>query len=284
MQSPYITAIDTTNIQQVIEMSMQTPVLIHFWASMSQESVELLTPLNQLVNEYQGAFHLATLDCEKEQAIAGQFGVQALPTLALFVNGQPVDGMGGPQPIEAIKQMLAKHLPSQDELALKEALTLMTSGEHAKALTVMQSLDAELQQKGEVKLAMTECLIETQQIEQAKALLDTVPMQFHDNHYKGLQAKLELFEQAANSPELQALEQQQQATPDDLSLCIELAAQYHQVNRSEDALELLWQVLVKDLGAHDGEIKKSFMDIMSALGQESSVAKAYRRKLYSILY
>ncbi|MFA0520539.1 thioredoxin family protein, partial [Vibrio sp. 10N.222.55.E8] len=91
------------------------------------------------------------------------FGVQALPTIALFVNGQPVDGLGGPQSVAAIVDMLGKHLPNQDELALRQALEQMQTGDHAQALAAMQQLPVELTNKGEVKLAIAECLLETQQ-------------------------------------------------------------------------------------------------------------------------
>ncbi|MGR5543249.1 tetratricopeptide repeat protein, partial [Vibrio campbellii] len=64
----------------------------------------------------------------------------------------------------------------------------------------------------------------------------------------------------------------------------DLARQYHQVNRDEEALELLWGFLSGDLNALDGEVKKAFMDILSALGQGNPIAGKFRRQLYSILY
>ncbi|WP_261881921.1 co-chaperone YbbN [Vibrio pelagius] len=284
MQSPHIVELNEQNFRQVLEGSMQTPVLIHFWAPMSQESAQIIPDLQTLTQQYNGAFTLALLNCEQEQAIASQFGVQALPTIALFVNGQPVDGLGGPQTIEAIVDMLSKHLPSQDELALRQALEQMQAGEHLQALTAMQQLPEELTNKGEVKLAIAECLLETQQFELAEAQLAAIPLEYQDNYFKGLVAKLELHKQAADSPEIQALEANLQANPSDAKIAAELALQYHQVNRSEEALELLWSFLVKDLNALDGDMKKSFMDILSALGQGNANASKYRRQLYSLLY
>ncbi len=69
---------------------------------MSQESAQVIPELQTLTQQYNDYFTLALLNCEQEQAIASQFGVQALPTIALFVNSQPVDSLGGPQSIEAI--------------------------------------------------------------------------------------------------------------------------------------------------------------------------------------
>ncbi|MDN3716284.1 co-chaperone YbbN [Vibrio breoganii] len=284
MHSEFIVEMNQQNFQQILEGSMNTPVVVYFWAPMSQESADLVPQIQQLAQQYAGAFTLALLNCEQEQQIAGQFGIQALPTIALFSQGQAIDGLGGPQPIQAIEAMLQKHLPSQDELNLQKALSLMSEQQYTEALVLFGSLPEELQNKGEVKLAKADCLIATAQFSEAEAVLSHIPLEYQDNYYKGLMAKLELHAQAANSPEIQALETQLTNDAENAKIANELALQYHEVNRSDEALELLWTFISKDLGALDGEMRKTFMDVLSALGQENATAKQYRRQLYSILY
>ena len=284
MQSPYIVELSEQNFRETLESSMQTPVLIHFWAPMSQESSQIIPELQALAQQYEGAFTLALLNCEQEQMIASQFGVQALPTIALFINGQPVDGLGGPQSISAVQELLTKHLPSQDERNLSKALEMVKLGQYSEALQLIETLASSLQQSGDVKLAKADCYLETHQFDQAKALLEHIPLEYQDGYYKSLIAKLELHEQAANSPEIQQLESALENKPDDLEVINKLALSYHQVNRDEEAMALLWAPLARDLNALDGDLKKSFMDILSALGQGNPVASKYRRQLYSILY
>lgn len=284
MQSPFIVEITEHNFRETLEGSMNTPVLIHFWANAQPESAQILPELQTLAQQYNGAFTLALLNCEDQPALASQFGVQVLPTIALFVNGQAVDGLGGPQPIDAIATMLQKHLPSPDEQLLKQIMELLQEGQHAQALSIIHTLPAELQSRGDVKLAAADCLLETKQFDIAQELLGSIPLEYQDNYYKGLLAKLELHLQAADSPELQRLEQEYAANRENLDLACELAVQYNQVGRDEEALELLWNILKVNLDAHDGEVKKTFMDILSALGQGNALAGKYRRQLYSILY
>ena len=284
MQSPYIVELSEQNFRETLESSMQTPVLIHFWAPMSQESSQIIPELQALAQQYEGAFTLALLNCEQEQMIASQFGVQALPTIALFINGQPVDGLGGPQSISAVQELLTKHLPSQDERNLSKALEMVKLGQYSEALSLIETLTPSLQESGDVKLAKADCYLETHQFDQAKALLEHIPLEYQDGYYKSLIAKLELHEQAANSPEIQQLESALENKPDDLEVINKLALSYHQVNRDEEAMALLWAPLARDLNALDGDLKKSFMDILSALGQGNPVASKYRRQLYSILY
>ncbi|WED21003.1 co-chaperone YbbN [Vibrio sp. JC009] len=284
MQPEFIVELNEQNFRPVLESSLEKPVLIHFWAPMSPESADIIPQLQNLAQQYAGAFTLALLNCEQEQAIAGQFGVQALPTIALFANGQPIDGLGGPQTIEAITEMLTKHLPSQDEMTFQAAHAKLQEGAHSEALSLISTLTEEFSTKAEVKLIKADCLLETLQFDQAKELLSHIPLEYQDNYYKGLIAKLELHEQAKDSPEIQALEAKHAAAPEDAAVATELALQYHQSGRSEEALELLWRYLMKDLNSLDGEMKKSFMDILSALGQGNPVAGKYRRQLYSLLY
>ncbi|MDV6253133.1 co-chaperone YbbN [Vibrio sp. EA2] len=284
MQSPFIVEITEQNFRETLEGSMNTPVLIHFWANAQPESAQILPELQALAQQYNGAFTLALLNCEDQPALASQFGVQVLPTIALFINGQAVDGLGGPQPIDAIAAMLQKHLPSPDEQLLKQVTELLQQGQHAEALSIIHTLPAELQSRGDVKLATADCLLETKQFDVAQDLLASIPLEYQDNYYKGLMAKLELHLQAADSPELQRLEQEYAANTDNLELACELAVQYNQVGRDEEALDLLWNILKVNLGAQDGEVKKTFMDILSALGQGNALASKYRRQLYSILY
>ncbi|MBE4619251.1 co-chaperone YbbN [Vibrio navarrensis] len=284
MHSPFIVDINEQNFREILERSAQTPILIHFWANAYPESTEILPALRQLAQQYQGAFTLALLDCQAQGPIAAQFGVQVLPTIALFINGQAVDGLGGAQSIEAIQAMLGKHLPSAEELALQQAIEEMQNGLYPQALNTLRALPMELQQRGDVKLAMADCLLEANQAEAAEQLLSSIPLEYQDNYFKGLQAKLELQKQAANSPEIQKLELDYQNDPTNHTLACELAVQYQHVGREEEALEILWNLLKTNLNLGDGEVKKTFMDILSALGQGNAIASRYRRQLYSILY
>jgi putative thioredoxin len=180
--------------------------------------------------------------------------------------------------------MLDRHLPSQDEMTLNQALALIQTQQHQQALPLLLSLPEELKSKGDVKLALADCFIESGQVEAAKAELEFIPLEYQDGYYKSLMAKLELHDQASNSPEIQALEAALSENPQDAKIAVELATQYHQVKRDEEALELLWRFLKSDLNTLDGEMKKTFMDILSAIGQGNSIASKYRRQLYSLLY
>ena len=123
-----IVNITEANLQQTLEQSMTKPVLFYFWSERSQHCLQLTPVLESLAAQYNGQFILAKLDCDAEPMVASQFGLRAIPTVYLFQNGQPVDGFQGPQPEEAIRALLDKVLPREEELKAQEGMALMQEG------------------------------------------------------------------------------------------------------------------------------------------------------------
>lgn len=279
-----IVNITEVNLQQVLEQSMATPVLFYFWSDRSQHCQQLTPVLESLAAQYNGQFILAKVDCDAEQMVASQFGLRAIPTVYLFQNGQPVDGFQGPQPEEAIRALLDKVLPREEELKAQQAMQLMQEGKHAEALPLLKEAWQLSQQNSEIGLLLAETLIVLNRADEAENVLKTIPLQDQDTRYQGLVAQIELLKKAADTPEIQQLQKQVADNPQDALLATQLALQLHQVGRNEEALELLFSHLRKDLSAANGEARKMLQEILVALGTGDALASKYRRQLYSLLY
>ena len=279
-----IVNITEANLHQTLEQSVTTPVLFYFWSDRSQHCLDLTPVLENLAAQYNGQFILAKVDCDAEQMVASQFGLRSIPTVYLFQNGQPVDGFQGPQPEEAIRALLDKALPREEELKAQQALALIQEGNHADALPLLKDAWQLSGQDSQIGLLLAETQIALNRSEEAEAVLKTIPLQDQDTRYQGLVAQIELLKQAADTPEIQQLQQEVAANPDDAALASKLALQLHQVGRNEEALELLFSHLRKDLGAADGQARKMLQEILAALGTGDALASKYRRQLYSLLY
>lgn len=83
-------------------------------------------------------------------------------------------------------------------------------------------------QNGEIGLLLAETLIALNRSEDAEAVLKTIPLQDQDTRYRGLVAQIELLKQAADTPEIQQLQQQVEENPEDAALATQLALQLHQ--------------------------------------------------------
>lgn len=279
-----IVNISEANLQQVLEQSVTTPVLFYFWSERSQHCLQLTPVLESLAAQYKGQFVLAKVDCDAEQMVASQFGLRAIPTVYLFQNGQPVDGFQGPQPEEAIRALLDKVLPREEELKAQEAMALIGEGKHQEALPLLKEAWQLSNQQSEIGLLLAQTQIALNRSEDAEAVLKTIPLQDQDTRYQGLVAQIELLKQAADTPEIQQLQQQVHANPADAALATQLALQLHQVGRNEEALELLFGHLKGDLNAADGQARKTLQEILAALGTGDALASRYRRQLYALLY
>ncbi len=140
-------------------------------------------------------------------------------------------------------------LPREEELKAQQAMQLMQEGNYTDALPLLKDAWQLSNQNGEIGLLLAETLIALNRSEDAEAVLKTIPLQDQDTRYQGLVAQIELLKQAADTPEIQQLQQQVEENPEDAALATQLALQLHQVGRNEEALELLFGHLRKDLTA-----------------------------------
>lgn len=276
-------AMTVENFQKIIvEDSKEKLVLVDFWAEQVSESMELRDKLTVALNSFDAHILLATVDCQTEQQIAQQFGIQGLPTAVLVKDGQPIDGLSGPQTDETIKEFLDKHLPKEEELLLTQARELIAENDINNAFTVISQAYQINNDRADIKIVLADVYIQTGKISEAESLLSTILMVDQDSEYQAVMAKLELASQAADSPEIQALEAGLIKTPDNIALQQNLAAQYSQVNRHEEALTLLFRLVQKD--GSDTESKQLLLDILKALPDGDPLATKFRRKLYTLMY
>lgn len=276
--------INETNLHQTIEQSMNMPVMFYFWSPRSPQSLEFTSMLERIAQDYAGLFILAKVNCDEEQMIAGQFGLKGVPTVYVLQNGRPVDGFEGPQPEESVLQILSRVLPSPEELKAAQAAELVAEGKLQEALPLLKEANQLAPKNSDITFLLAEVQIGLHLIDDAEALLAAVPMQDKDSRYQGLVAQIELTKQAADTPEIQQLIKEFNQDQENTTLAVQLALKLHEVNRNEEALDMLLTFLRKDLNAGDGAIKKTMMDIMSAMGTGDALASKFRRQVYSLLY
>jgi putative thioredoxin len=283
--SQYIVNVTAENFQQVIlESSTKQPVLVDFWADWCGPCKQLTPILEKLANEYQGRFILAKVNCDEQQMIAAQFGVRNLPTVYLVDKGQPVDGFSGAQPETVIRTFLEQHLPDPIQGEMDEAMTLLAAGDTQGAITKLKSAAQIAKEPHPINVILAKAYILENRLDDAERLLATIPTVYRDADYQSVKSELELKKNAADTPAIRELNEQLNRNPADDHLRLQLAVQLHSVGRNKEALETLLVILRKDLGFADGEAKKTFMDILSVLGQGNVLAAQYRRALFSLLY
>lgn len=270
------------NAREVLDISMQKLVLFQFWSARSEGCKQLSPVLERIVQQYPQHLLLARVNCDTEQDLAMQFGVQSLPTVMMIKQGRPVDGFAGVETEQAIREKLAAHLPKPEDDLLAQAQLLLAAQDYAAAYPLLKQAQTLAPERTDITLWLADTAISLGQLPQAESLLAGIKLAQQDALYKSVLAKLELAKEAADTPEIKALEAALAAAPGQNELKEQLAVQYQAVQRSEEALALLFSVLQQDLNF--GSCKKLYLDILAALPKGDAVATQYRRKLYSLLY
>ncbi|MCY9820479.1 tetratricopeptide repeat protein [Aeromonas media] len=270
---------------ELIDASMKKPVVIYFHAPQMPECQGMTPLVETLVGPANPAVTLAKVDMNDPQLqpLASQLGLRALPALVLFHQGRPDEQaiLEGPQDEATLRQYFAAFAPKEEELLLEKGQQALAEGQADVAHAHLSQAHRLAPERHDISLWLVQAALDLALLDEAQALLATIPMVAQDDHYQTLSSRLALALQASDSPELRALEQRHAETPDDDALTQELAVQYSQVGRQEEALALLFNILKRDMAF--GDAKKIYLDILTTMGAHPA-AQSYRRKLYSLLY
>jgi len=270
--------------QYLVDESFTRPVLIDFWADWCAPCKSLMPILEKLANEYAGAFLLAKVNADEMGMISSQFGVRSLPTVILMKDGQPIDGFTGALPEVQVREVLEKYLPKPWETFVNGAQAFIMAGDFNAALPLLRQAYEDSKHDAAIACLIAQCHLELNRIDNAEAILATIKMADQDAHYEQLLAQVELKKQAAKTPELIALETAHANEPDNVQVAYQLAIRYHTEAAHRPALELLMTILRKDRNFAEGAAKKTFMDILTALGKGDPLAIEFQRKLFTLLY
>ncbi|WP_405599350.1 MULTISPECIES: tetratricopeptide repeat protein [unclassified Pseudoalteromonas] len=282
-----IVSINAQNLQQVLgETSQQKLVLLNFFSPQSPDCIGQAAILDKVAAEYASYIVVANLDCDAEQALASQLaqqvGLQTLPTLVLLKDSAPVDLLAGVQSEAQIREALAKHLPAQQDLLLEQAKQALLRSDLNAAFNYAKQAYKIDSTNARIKLVLADICIQIHKVDEAQALINTIDAQEQDAYFNNIKAKCEAALEAKDSPEIKEKQQQVEKYPNDLELKEELSILLNEAGRKEEALDILFTVLQKDLNFN--EAKPSFLAIIASLPDGDALAAKYRRKLYSILY
>ena len=272
------------NVQEVIvEASKHKAVFIFFYIN-AKECEKAASALKTAISEDNSYISLVEADVTQRvgQAIAGQLGLQSVPTLVIMQNSRPVDALQGDEIVEKLPETIKKYMPSAAQLLIEEAQRLEAEDKTAEALVKAQEAYTQDEKNTNTKLVYARLLIKQKSLQKAHTILDNLHREEQDlQEFKDLLSALTLAEQAQDSPALKELENKYKNNPENTDIVIQYAVALSEVGKKEQALALLYSVLAKDLGNEN--VKKTFLDILNTLGGDP-LQNRYRRKLYTLMY
>jgi len=276
---------------EVLQASLTKPVLVDFWATWCGPCKTLGPILEKLAGEYGGAFTLAKIDCDKEQQLAGMFGVRSIPTVVLIRDGQILDGFAGALPESQVREFLGKHnIQPAARIEAPAADVADDAGVPAQretpqaAIARLQKAIAAEPDKTELKLELALAQARAGDLEHATSALENLPGQFEtDDRAKALRAHVELARALAGTPASGELMARIENDPKDFAARDALGVRLLLGGDPAGAMEQFLAILQADRGWSEGLARKRLLDAFRIVEDEPLVA-ATRRRMSSLLF
>jgi len=281
-----------TFVKDVIEESKRQPVLIDFWAEWCGPCRQLTPVLEKSVRNAKGKVKLVKMNIDQHPAIPGQMGIQSIPAVIAFVNGQPADGFMGAIPESQVNAFIEKvtkgvTAPGEPNIAeiLQEAEAVLAEGDPAAAAQIyaeVLSLDAT---NIAAMAGLAKCYVTTGAIDQAKQTLAMVPeSKRNDAAVKAVQAAIDLAEQAQSVGPVGELEQKVAQNPLDHQARFDLATALNAMGKRPEATAQLLEIVRRDRKWNDDGARKQLVQFFEAWGGADEATVEGRKRLSTILF
>src|ERR1700726_622836 len=279
-------------VKDVIEESRRQPVLVDFWAPWCGPCRQLTPILEKAVRAAKGKVKLVKMNIDEHPAIPGQMGIQSIPAVIAFANGQPADGFMGAIPesqVNAFIDKLAKGMPAAGEPnvaeLVKEAEAVLAEGDTATAAQIYAEVLAADPTNIAALAGLAKCYVATGAIEQAKQTLVMVPeSKRNDPAVKAVQAAIDLAEQAKALGPVSELEQKVAANPLDHQARFDLAIALNASGKRAEATQQLLEIVKRDRKWNEDGARKQLVQFFEAWGPTDEATVEGRKRLSTILF
>jgi putative thioredoxin len=268
----------------VLQRSLQTPVLLDFWAEWCGPCKTLGPMLEALAAEFGGAFLLAKIDVEAEQELGAAFQIRSIPTVVLMKDGQLVDGFQGALPDGQLREFLKHHgiEPVAVEAGVLEEAPPPAVDPLAEVARLRGEIEAAPEQDA-LKLDLAIALLQTGDVDEAERLLDALPANLStDDRAVRARARLGFAALLKDAPPVETLLATLAVNEGDLRARHLLGVHDIVAGRSQEGLEHFLDMLRRDRTFDEGLPRKALIDAFRIIEDEDLVGR-YRRKMSSLL-
>jgi putative thioredoxin len=284
--SPHVFDATTAGFQQdVLDRSLQTPVLVDFWAPWCGPCKTLGPLLEKLAADYNGAFVLAKVDVDREQQLASYFQIRSIPTVMLVKEGQLVDGFPGALPEGQLREFLTHHgiVPSEAANEPVEDIAPAARDPHEIVAELRAAVAAE-PAKDELRLDLALALARIGDADEAARLLDALPANLAtDDRARRARASLGFAALLKDAPAAETLAQRIAQDPADLRARHLLGAHLLVAGDAEGALQQFLEMLRVDKNFDEGLPRKALIDAFQVI-EDVDLVGTYRRRMASLLF
>jgi putative thioredoxin len=276
----------------VLDASMEVPVIVDFWAPWCGPCKQLGPHLERAVEQAKGAVKLVKVNIDENPEIAQQLRIQSIPTVYAFKNGQPVDGFMGALPESQVKAFVqglmgaaGDDAAKAEEDALAMAAEALESGDISTAAQVYGHVLQDDPGNPKAVAGLARCYLMSGDLERAKNTLGLVrPDGKNDEAIRAVEAELSLKERAADTGDLAPLRAKVAADPADMQARFDLALGLEAKGDRDGAIEELLDMVKRNRKWNEDAARKQLVTLFDAMGPTDPRTIAARRRLSSLLF
>jgi len=268
----------------VIDASMQVPVIVDFWAPWCGPCKTLGPMLEKLEQAYGGRFKLVKIDTDAQQQLAQHFRIRSIPTVFAFVGGQPVDQFQGALPEGKLREFIDRLMPNPSDLELEQAGAALDAGDQAAAAEHVKKAIALDPANDSARLMYAQLLLAEGEPAAAGSQLDALSAQAKaDPQVAELLAQVAQAIEAARPPVPHALLDRVRDHPADLQGRLELAEYYIEYKEWADALAQLLEIVQRDRAFGEDIGRRRMVQVFELASSQPQVVADWRRRLGAAL-